>query len=235
MEFPSNILATSKEVKGLMADLLDIQKNITTIKKSETNKHFGSKYANYAAVWETCGPLLNEKGILVIHSPGQDGDFVIMDTIFLKVDGDEWLRIRSSAKPVDLKPQTIGLVHTYLKRYNVGHGLNLVFEDDDGNAGSGIAPPPTDLLPKPTAKTMTKATRGVDAIKQIDPVASGDTADTLIEQINGIMTKEKLDQWKADNKSIVDNLPPKLRTNVLGEYVRRNDEFKEIAEREHAA
>lgn len=226
MEFPSNILATSKEVKGLMADLLDIQKKITAVKKNEINKHFGSKYANYAAVWDTCGPLLNEKGILVIHSPGQDSDFVIMDTIFLKVASDEWLRIRSFARPVDLKPQTIGLVHTYLKRYNVGHGLNLIFEDDDGNAGSGIAP--IDPAPKPTTKPQTKATRGVDTIKQMDPVASGDTADTLIGELALIQNQKDLGAWFKKNETIINGLPENLKADVRKEYSRLNTQFKEL-------
>lgn len=226
MEFPENILATSKEVKGLMVDFLDIQKKITAVKKNETNLHFKSKYANYAAVWETCAPLLNEKGILVIHSPSQEGDFVIMDTIFLKVESDEWLRIRSSAKPVDLKPQTIGLVHTYLKRYNVGHGLNLIFEDDDGNMGSGIATPKPELSAEPKSKP--KATRGVDAIRQIDPVASGDTADTLIGELALIQNQKALDAWFKKNEAIINGLPEALKADVRKEYARLHTQFKEL-------
>lgn len=233
MEFPENILATSKEVKGLMADFLDIQKNISAVKKNETNLHFKSKYANYAAVWETCAPLLNDKGILVIHSPSQDGEFVIMDTIFLKVATDEWLRIRSTAKPVDLKPQTIGLVHTYLKRYNVGHGLNLVFEDDDGNAGSGITTSRPEIIVEPKSKP--KATRGVDTIKQIDPVASGDTAETLAGELALIQNRAALDAWYKKNEAIINGLPESLKVGVRTEYGKKLDQFKIVEAKSKAA
>lgn len=228
-------METSQDIKDITTALVEAQKEIIPAQKNETNKHFGSKYADLADVMAACKVALGKHNLAVIQAPGMDENGNVFVETMISHPTGQFIKSRATAKPIRLDPQGVGSAITYLRRYGLAAMVGVVQEDDDGNGGSEAPKKHHDTQPNPTPKSPPKATRGVDAIKQIDPLASGDTAVALIGQINGITTKEKLDQWKADNKSIVDSLPSKLRTNVLGEYARRNDEFKEIAEREHAA
>lgn len=227
-------LTTSEKNGEIIKDIFEIQNALEPIGKTETNTYHKSKYANYTSVWNACGPLLLARNILTLHTPGFNDatGTIYMDTLFLKMTSGQWIKIRGSAAPKDLGPQSVGSTHTYLKRYNIGSILNLIFvdTDDDGNAASGLnsKKPETPPLPKPLPKTQPKASRGVDGIKQIDPVASGDTADTLIGELALIQNKKALDAWFKKNETIINGLPENLKADVRKEYARLNTQFKEL-------
>lgn len=228
-------METSQDIKEIAVALVKVQGAIGKAKKDSQNPHFNSKYADLTAVWDACHAALQAAEVAVIQGPGvDDNGNAFVETMLLHKSG-QFIKSRAIAKPIRLDPQAIGSASTYLRRYGLAAMVGVVQEDDDGNGGSETPKKAHETHSNLSPKTQPKATRGVEAIKQIDPVASGDTADTLIEQINGIMTKEGLDKWKIDNKFVVDSLSPKLRTNVLGEYARRNDQFKDIAAEGKAA
>lgn len=226
-------LATSEKNGEILKDLFEIQKALKPIEKTEDNPYHKSKYANYASVWQVCGPMLLDRNILTLHTPGLNEltGTVYVDTLFLKVTSGQWVRIRGSSQPKDLAPQSVGSNQTYLKRYNTGSILNLIFvdTDDDGNLASGYSTKKPETVPTKTLpKTQTKATRGVDKIKQIDQVASGDTADTLIGELALIQNQKSLGDWFKKNETIINNLPENLKADVRKEYARLHTQFKEL-------
>lgn len=223
-------LATSEKNGEILNDLLEIQKALKPIEKTEDNPYHKSKYANYASVWQVCGPMLLDRNILTLHTPGLNEltGTVYVDTLFLKVTSGQWVRIRGSSQPKDLSPQSVGSNQTYLKRYNTGSILNLVFvdTDDDGNVASGFSNKKSE--PTTAPKQTPKATRGVAAVKQIDPVASGDTADTLIGELATIQNQKALDDWFKKNEAVINGLPENLKAGVRKEYARLHAEFRII-------
>lgn len=221
MAIAHETLAISEKNGEIINDLFEIQIELKPIEKTETNTFHKSKYANYASVWQAVGPMLIDRNILTIHTPGLNEltGTVYMDTLFLKMTSGQWIRIRGSSAPKDLAPQAIGSTHTYLRRYNVGAVLNLIFvdEDDDGNAASGYsktsntkgAAKPTKNVNTPnsdygdynqylndkdrdfTPRKTANVTRGVSNIKKPDPILDPVQAEEITDGIIADMKKAK--------------------------------------------
>lgn len=213
MAIAHETLAISEKNGEIINDLFEIQIELKPIEKTETNTFHKSKYANYASVWQAVGPMLIDRNILTIHTPGLNEltGTVYMDTLFLKMTSGQWIRIRGSSAPKDLAPQAIGSTHTYLRRYNVGAVLNLIFvdEDDDGNAASGYsktsntkgAAKPTKNVNTPnsdygdynqylnekdrdfTPKKTANVTRGVGNLKKLEPIMNPAEADETADSL----------------------------------------------------
>lgn len=122
----------------LVAALARAQANFGPVKKSKTNKHFGSNYADLADVIAAVVPALNKEGIAVVQ-PIEAGDLVTRLLL-----GDD---ILESRVPLSLegKPQEIGSELTYMRRYCLAALLGVASEDDDdGNAAQDVARPSRD-------------------------------------------------------------------------------------------
>jgi hypothetical protein len=103
-------------------------------KKTKTNPHFKSSYADLADVVNAVRPALNAEGIAVIQRV-EAGELV---TEFRR-NGE----VRDSRLPLNLdaKPQELGSQMTYWRRFGLAALAGVAAEDDDdGNAASTAKP-----------------------------------------------------------------------------------------------
>jgi ERF superfamily len=117
--------------------------------KKEAENAFLSKpnkpslYADLAGVINAVEPSLTKFDLALmqfVESGDKEGD-VAVTTMLVHGKSGEWFSSTVAAHPVDGKPQTVGTVATYLRRYSA---LAMVFrtgedDDDDANEGSGRA------------------------------------------------------------------------------------------------
>ena len=106
-------------------------------RKTSTNPHFKSKYADLKECFNACSDTLNEHGIHITQpTMHHDGKFVIR-TILTYVDGTTmedfgvpivgWEGAKNPA-------QAFGSGQTYARRYGLCGMVGIAPEDDDGNS-----------------------------------------------------------------------------------------------------
>lgn len=228
-------METSQDIKEIAVALVKVQGAIGKAKKDSENPHFKSKYADLTAVWDACHAALQAAEVAVIQGPGvDDNGNAFVETMLLHKSG-QYIKSRAIAKPIRLDPQAIGSASTYLRRYGLAAMVGVVQEDDDGNGGSEAPKKPHDTQSNIAPKAQPKATRGVDTIKQIDPVASGDTAETLAGELALIQNRMALDAWYKKNEAIINGLPESIKVGVRAEYGNKLDQFKIVEGKSKAA
>lgn len=118
----------------LDAALAQAQAAMQHPKKTKTNPHFKSTYADLADVINAVRPALNEAGIAVVQAV--EGDELVTQ---LRGHGDVLeSRIRLN---LDVKPQELGSQLSYMRRYALAAIAGVASEDDDdGNAASSAKP-----------------------------------------------------------------------------------------------
>jgi len=123
--------------------LLEVKKEIGTLKKSAKNPFFKSKYLDLNDLLSAVEPLLEKNGLLLLQ-PIEDGYVVSRIIEVDNVDSDKYRTTESAIKlPPITDPQKLGSAITYFRRYTLQSLLSLQAEDDDGN--SAAKPPPTEL------------------------------------------------------------------------------------------
>jgi hypothetical protein len=123
----------SNEIKQLATALCSFQESIETVRKTNTNPFFKSKYASLSDILEVVRQPLADNGLSFVQFPsGEYG----LTTMLLHVSG-EYLRDSYKMTPTKNDPQGAGSVITYQRRYALGAILGLNIDvDDDGNSGS---------------------------------------------------------------------------------------------------
>lgn len=130
-------IALTPSIARLAAALANAQRQIRPAVKDAKNPHFGSKYANLAAVAEACRDALAENGIAVSQFPSADGGKVTVSTMLMHESG-EYILSALTLTAVKTDPQGVGSAITYGRRYGLAAVVGVVAdEDDDGNAASG--------------------------------------------------------------------------------------------------
>ena len=149
-EAPNMSPACDQIAKALSA----AQAAMQAAKKDASNPHFGSRYSSLAEVWDAIREPMTKQGLSVVQLPAADGKSVTVETMLMHVSG-QWLRSRVtfplrpefSKSGAELPPsaQQIGSAITYGRRYGLTAmvGVASADEDDDGNAASRHADPPT--------------------------------------------------------------------------------------------
>lgn len=123
----------SESIKNIATALCNFQGAVETIRKTETNPFFKSKYASLADILSVIRQPLIENGLSFVQFPiGKYG----LETMLMHVSG-EWLSESYEMTPTKNDPQGAGSVITYQRRYALGAILGLNIDiDDDGNKGS---------------------------------------------------------------------------------------------------
>ena|SRR3990172_3524996 len=117
----------SESIKNLSIALCDFQGAVETIKKTETNPFFKSKYASLADILSVIRQPLTDNGLSFVQFPkGKYG----LETMLMHVSG-EWLSEAYEMEPTKKDPQGSGSVITYQRRYALGAVLGLNIDDDD--------------------------------------------------------------------------------------------------------
>jgi ERF superfamily len=133
--------------------MLEVQKEVGAVKKTSDNPHFRSTYADLNEVLATVLPVLNSKGLRLLHQAGKDqfGQFVTTSVINANGVGEESTSVYFSGTEENM--QKIGAAITYARRFGIASLLALEQEDDDGETavGRGKQPAPKAQAPKPAA------------------------------------------------------------------------------------
>lgn len=152
----------SETIKEITAALLKFHKTVKKIKKESDNPFFKSKYASLANILDIIAEPLNESELVIMQFPENNENQLELITILQHSSGEyfktsnkmEVLRKPNKQfekfdqfgkgigeqiiKSMDIDPQAIGSLITYLRRYAIGSILNLnIDEDDDANSASG--------------------------------------------------------------------------------------------------
>jgi hypothetical protein len=108
-------------------------------KKDSTNPHFGSKYADLAAIWDACREPLSVNGLAVMQRVTTNTEGVRITTHLVHASG-EWVKDTCTFPVAQRTSQGIGSAITYGKRYALAALVGVASdEDDDGNAASTSA------------------------------------------------------------------------------------------------
>lgn len=123
----------SESIKNIAIALNEFQRDVETIKKTETNPFFKSKYASLNDILNVIRQPLADNGLSFVQFP--KGKYCL-DTMLLHTSG-EWLSESYEMQPTKNDPQGAGSVITYQRRYALGAILRLNIDvDDDANAAS---------------------------------------------------------------------------------------------------
>ena len=141
---------TDKTTKhaSIVAALAAAQAEMGRALKKEDNKHFGSKYADLAAVMDACMPALNANGIAVTQPVKREDGEIVLYTILHHADSDQTLDDGGLPLIVNKRDmQGLGSALTYARRYGLMSMAGIAADDDDGNAAAKAPPAPRQQAP----------------------------------------------------------------------------------------
>jgi len=123
----------SESIKNIATALNEFQRDVETIRKTETNPFFKSKYASLADILTVIRQPLADNGLSFVQFP--KGKYCL-ETMLMHTSG-EWLAESYEMEPTKKDPQGAGSVITYQRRYALGAILRLNIDvDDDANKAS---------------------------------------------------------------------------------------------------
>jgi len=180
----------SETINELAAALAKAQGQMTNAVADKTNPHFKSKYADLPSVIDSVRKPLSDNGL----APVQQIDGPLLRTMLMHTSG-QWI---ASEFPLPLagRPQEIGSVLTYWRRYSLAALVCTAAEDDDANEGQGQkitmrrpAPPaPNPMADTPQAPLTAGSTAPADNANPAPPVAGAVPTDEDRATINQGLT-----------------------------------------------
>lgn len=107
------------------------------VTKNSANPHFGSNYADLAAVLDAFTGIFAEEGLVLMQAPGEIVDGNVTLAGLLLHESGESISIRTQL-PLGPKAtaQAAGSALTYARRYQAAAVVGLAQVDDDGNSAS---------------------------------------------------------------------------------------------------
>jgi hypothetical protein len=129
-------MQTSEQINEISAALSKAQGSIEGALKDSKNPFFKSDYADLASVIRARRQAFAENGLCLVQSLSTDHEKVYITTMLCHSSG-QWFKDTVGVIPLDWKPQTIGTLTTYLRRYSDAAFSGIAQIDDDGNAASG--------------------------------------------------------------------------------------------------
>lgn len=133
---------------SLALKLLEVQKELVSVKKEHLNPHFGNRHMHIDDVIEALRPILNKHKLVVIQPLTSIEGKAAIATVVLDPETNEKLEIPAMPLPEHIDAQKIVAASTYLRRASlVSLFLIQGEEDDDGNKASFVAPFPNKAQP----------------------------------------------------------------------------------------
>lgn len=126
----------SESLVDLAPALCAAQSEISSAFKNSTNPHFGSRYADLAAVWAACRDALSRHDLSVIQRPGADE----LETIILHKSG-QWIGSLTPIVTSKPGPQAYGSAVSYARRYALSSMVGVVQTDDDAETAERRSAP----------------------------------------------------------------------------------------------
>lgn len=125
----------SENIDQLATALAAAQLEIDSVKKTEDNPFFKSKYADLASVWAAIRGPFGRNGLSVVQIPMTRDGHAITITILMHKSG-QWIKGATALKPAKSDPQGMGSGFTYGRRYSLMGFAGVAPDDDDGNDAS---------------------------------------------------------------------------------------------------
>ena len=130
------------EHKTFAAALAAAQGEMSNVRASAQNPHFGSSYVKLDALRDAVLPVFSRHGIAVVQRvSGEGGAVVCVSTVLLW--GDVVFECGAAEVPVSGRnvSQAMGSATTYLRRYQLAAVAGVAAtDDDDGNASADDGP-----------------------------------------------------------------------------------------------
>jgi len=133
----------SEIITDLVASLVKFQAAITSVKKTETNPYYNSRYADLDAVWDMIRKPLTDNGLAVVQTTEIGDERLALITTLVHTSG-QWWEFRYPLVPMKQRakeegggwwpaedPQSIGSAITYARRYSLSAMLGISSEEDD--------------------------------------------------------------------------------------------------------
>lgn len=138
----------SETQASLFVALMNLQNELDPIKKTETNPHLSTTYANLTMLWNAIRAPLATHGLLVLQEPHSHSRGAMVTTTVVHVESGEWRHSTLFIPARKADAQAFGSALSYCRRYSLLTVLSLMTTDDDGHAAT-IEPPPPRPAPAP--------------------------------------------------------------------------------------
>lgn len=122
---------------SLYSKLLELQKAIEPITKTETNPFYKSQYFDINALLAALKPELNKLGLVVLQPLTNINGMTGIKTIVIDVESGEKLEDSTYLTETE-DPQKLGSAITYFRRYSLQSLFALESQDDDANAAISV-------------------------------------------------------------------------------------------------
>ena len=119
-------MQTSENINEIAAALAAAQGQFTGVSKdsSVNTGKYGYRYADLASYLDAIRQPMAANGLAIVQSPEIDNDRVTVTTMIVHASG-QWLLSQLSMGVSDSRPQTLGGIITYCRRYALTAMLNL--------------------------------------------------------------------------------------------------------------
>lgn len=184
--------------------------------KNSNNPHFGSDYADLAAVLDVVKPAFSANGLAISQIPGpMNGDKITMINLIVH-DSGQVLGPVTTELPIGGKmtAQAAGSAHTYARRYAAQAIAGIAPVDDDGQEAS--APPPKPEKPK---KEKPKKAAKEEVEESDGEIPYAEVRDNLLERIAAAESRAELEALKEEVRNINDE-------DVSTAYLARSKELR---------
>jgi len=118
-----------QDINSLFEDFQKVQAQMPIIGQNKTVKGaFTYKYADLEKIWEKVNPIISANHFIVTHEVTTEG----VKTTAIHSSGEKLESLIPSTKTD--KPQDMGKIITYYKRYNICAIFNIIIADEDNDA-----------------------------------------------------------------------------------------------------
>lgn len=140
--------------------------------KNQTNPVFRSRYADLASFIDAVRAPLAKHGMAFVNIPelkAINGQLCAGVTTILIHESGEWISSRLMMPVADTKPQSIGSIITYARRYSLASLLNVAAADDDDDGLAGTQQPTTYTVQHPNRQVKPQNMTGNHRAKGANP------------------------------------------------------------------
>lgn len=124
-------MRTSENTDKIIPAYIKAEHEVGAVKRTASNSHFRSKYADLEAVMYACSDALSSNGLAVWQSIS-DGQLI---TRLFHTSG-QWMEGYTPLIIAKNDMQGLGSAYTYARRYGLMAIMGIAPEDDDGNAAT---------------------------------------------------------------------------------------------------
>jgi hypothetical protein len=193
-------MKTSTDTDKIIPAYIKAEHTIGSVKKTASNPHFKSKYANLEAVMEACSDALDRNGLAIWQSITEEGDRLI--TRLYHTSG-QWMEGYTPLIIAKNDMQGLGSAYTYARRYGLMAIMGIAPEDDDGNAASAT------IIPLPAKKAEPKKVE----------VAHVEEAKSILSEAKQISDAKELDWFLKKNAQRIADI--REASTVTHEYLQQ--------------